>query len=197
MRPLCFVNSLKNVLPLPILCLNSKQMKVFESSIDVLLDLKAAIQELPQKEYSQSIDFMFNASVGQHCRHIVEFFQCLQAQCITGKICYDLRQRNLQIEQSQNYAIDAIEQVIEWLSTAPDDKKLYLMVNHELEDEGAQTSVQSSLIRELVFNIEHAIHHMAIIKIGLKLTLPSLELPEHFGVAPSTIRHNQTRQITA
>jgi hypothetical protein len=51
--------------------------------------------------------------------------------------------------------------------------------------------VSSTVGRELIYNIEHTIHHLAIVKIALKAILPSLELPEHFGVAPSTIRHRQ------
>lgn len=173
-------------------------MKIYESCIAVMTDLKEAIQQLHPKQYSAHIDLLYNASVGQHCRHIIEFFQCLETQCQHGvEICYDLRQRNLQIEQSPEVATSAIEEILDWLSMVPEDKNLLLLVNHELDKANSCTAVQSSLVRELVFNIEHAIHHMAIIKIGLKLTSPALELPEHFGVAPSTIRHNQTQQVSA
>jgi hypothetical protein len=50
---------------------------------------------------------------------------------------------------------------------------------------------QSNIERELMYNIEHTIHHLAIIKIGLNAVAPQIALSEHFGVAPSTIRHKQ------
>ena len=52
----------------------------------------------------------------------------------------------------------------------------------------------SNLDRELVYNIEHAIHHMALIKIGIKEVAPQLQLPEGFGVANSTIRHKKQQK---
>jgi hypothetical protein len=36
--------------------------------------------------------------------------------------------------------------------------------------------------------MEHAIHHMALIRVGLEEQgIP--DIPPHFGVAPSTVRH--------
>ena len=43
--------------------------------------------------------------------------------------------------------------------------------------------------RELVYNIEHAIHHMAIIRIGIENDFPHAHLPDKFGFAYSTIKH--------
>ena len=54
--------------------------------------------------------------------------------------------------------------------------------------------VASNFERELVYNIEHAIHHMALIKIGIKEVAPQLQLPEGFGVANSTIRHKKQQE---
>lgn len=170
-------------------------MNVIETAVQVLEDLKSAIKQLTAQQYSQQIPLLYNASVGQHSRHIIEFFQCLEAQLRNGSICYDLRQRQLSIEQSPEVAIAAIGTTVAWLRSAPADCTLQLWVNHELDKDDAHNQIASSLIRELVFNVEHAIHHMAIIKIGLKLQSPEVELPEHFGVAPSTIRYHKQHQV--
>lgn len=53
--------------------------------------------------------------------------------------------------------------------------------------------IPTSLERELMYNIEHTIHHLALIKVGLKLVYPDLDLPNHFGVAPSTIKFQQAQ----
>ena len=49
--------------------------------------------------------------------------------------------------------------------------------------------VSSSFFRELTYLIEHTIHHLAIIKIGLNEVYPAIEIPKNFGVAHSTIRY--------
>jgi len=45
------------------------------------------------------------------------------------------------------------------------------------------------LHRELQYNIEHAVHHLAIIKIGVKTLEDSFKLDDNFGIAASTIRN--------
>jgi hypothetical protein len=49
----------------------------------------------------------------------------------------------------------------------------------------------TSYNRELVYNLEHAIHHMAIMKIAVDNAFPQVQMPENFGVAYSTIRYQQ------
>jgi hypothetical protein len=56
--------------------------------------------------------------------------------------------------------------------------------------------VPTNFLRELVYNIEHAVHHMALIRIGVREVAPHITLPPDFGVAASTIRHQQ-KTLTA
>ena len=172
-------------------------MKVYETSVQLLQDLKTTIDQLNANQYKQPIEVLHNASVGKHYRHIIEFFQCIESQFVTGKICYDLRKRQIELEENPKSAIKAIDQIIDWIETVPADCYLQLEENHELEKEEVQEKINSSLIRELLFNIEHAIHHMAIIKIGLRIQSPEIELPHHFGVAPSTIRYHKQQVVQA
>lgn len=163
----------------------------------LLLDLKSALEQLPTEQYQKPIPELFKSSVGQHTRHIIEFFQCLEQQLPTDIIDYDLRQRNLLIESSTLEASNSIVELIEWLDSPLEDRLLQLVANYNYK---ATTNdlikVPSSLVRELVYNIEHAIHHMAIIKVGLRISYPQLQLPSHFGVAPSTLRYHQGQLST-
>ena len=52
--------------------------------------------------------------------------------------------------------------------------------------------IKSSLERELAYNIEHAIHHMAIIKIAVQTVFPKVKLADNFGVAFSTVRYQKS-----
>ena len=81
--------------------------------------------------------------------------------------------------------IDSIE---EFLSTQAEDFPISFEANYTLE-EGAIQKMDSSFYRELAYNIEHAIHHMALLKVAVNQTLTYIELPQNFGVASSTIRY--------
>ncbi len=47
----------------------------------------------------------------------------------------------------------------------------------------------STFGREMVYSVAHAIHHYALISIMARLM--DAKLPEHFGVAPSTVAHQK------
>ena len=80
--------------------------------------------------------------------------------------------------------------------TVPDIlRNLENLILETVYDNSVVHRVESTLDRELIYNIEHAIHHMAMIKIGLKVLAPELHLPENFGVAPSTIRYRHQTGI--
>lgn len=102
------------------------------------------------------------------------------------------------LEESSSAAVSAITEIVNWLEQTSSDKKLQLSICHNKESEGGTEHINSSLYRELAFNIEHAIHHMAIIKIAAKILNPEIQIPSHFGVAPSTIRYySQLQPSTA
>ena len=130
------------------------------------------------------------SSLGQHTRHIIEFFDCLVRQTETGKINYDLRTRNKQIETQTGFALSTLAILLQKLKQIDLDMSLMLEQCYDFEED-ISIKVETTFARELVYNIEHAIHHLAIIKIGLRQMNPGLELPEGFGVAPSTIRHQR------
>ncbi|WP_338869736.1 DinB family protein [Spirosoma sp. SC4-14] len=156
---------------------------------EVLNDLDSLLMQLTEDEYVQPLDVFSGSSMGQHMRHILEFFQCLTAGIAQGEIDYDARKRDRQIESNPAYGRSVLQQL-----------KLVLMQldpAHPLQLRQTYTPVSSLLVptnvgRELVYNIEHAIHHMAMLRIGVKLHCPAIQLPTHFGVAYSTILHQQT-----
>jgi hypothetical protein len=71
-----------------------------------------------------------------------------------------------------------------------ESRKLKLNANYS-NDSLFQNTVETSAGRELVYNIEHAIHHIAMIKIAVINLLPHIKLPDNFGVAYSTIFYRE------
>jgi len=50
--------------------------------------------------------------------------------------------------------------------------------------------IESNYYREIAYNLEHTIHHMALIRIGIS-EVSSVLLSEDFGVASSTLKHRR------
>lgn len=155
----------------------------------ILRQLSSLVGILSMNEYRQALPGLTGASIGQHVRHIIEFYQCLLQANKTGELDYDKRDRNKMIEENPDYANLCIYTIIEDLHLIPLKKSVLLHVCYEKND--ISFPVDTTIERELIYNIEHTVHHMAIIKIGLKELKPHYVLPTDFGVAISTLKHQE------
>lgn len=169
-----------------------------KAAIALLEDAKIYLYQLSPTAYCKILPLLFNSNIGQHSRHFIEFFQCLmiQSQQKDGVINYDLRKRNKRIEQEPQYAIETIDHIIEELPHCISSCDLQLETTYDPNTNDTLT-VSTCFDRELLYNIEHTIHHLAIIKIGLQLVMPNIELPSHFGFAPSTVKYRAELVVSA
>lgn len=161
-------------------------MCLVEQNRSCFRDLSLYLSSIRACDYAQPIEALSGSSVGQHTRHIIEFYQCLIRQLPSGVVNYDLRQRDLSIETHPDHALARLDLVVAALEQM--DMTLPVVVEADLD---GTVSVQSNAARELLYNLEHTIHHLAIIKIGLREVMPQLRLPDNFGVASSTVRFRQ------
>ncbi|WNJ18657.1 hypothetical protein [Pontibacter sp. G13] len=159
-------------------------------TIHTLNSLQLVLQDLSAEDYRKPLDIFNQSSIGKHTRHVIEFFQCLSQQYSSGIINYEQRKRDTRIEQSPRAAAQAIAHINEWLKSNPCAKELILECAYD--NHLAPHRVPTTLERELIYNIEHAIHHMAMIRIGLKFVDPQISLPTEFGLAPSTLRYQSS-----
>lgn len=166
-------------------------MQIKAVAAQVLHDARAYLDYLDPALYAMEQDLLFGASIGQHTRHFIEFFQCLldQTGAAEPRVDYALRKRDLKLESSPATAVRAIDALILRLEAIATNPSCTLACSEHFADQ--QVWVHSNLERELIYNIEHTIHHLAIVKIGLAAIAPNIELPAHFGVAPSTVRYKQ------
>jgi uncharacterized damage-inducible protein DinB len=148
---------------------------------EVLMELIDSINTLSFDEYTQKISLLSNSSIGEHTRHIIELFQQLLKGYETGTVDYEKRKRNNEIQLNIDFAVESIAGIICLLEK--ENKSLSL--NTELNNNEAL--IQTNYYRELMYNIEHCVHHQAIMKIAF-LFLDKNDLAENFGVAKSTIK---------
>jgi uncharacterized damage-inducible protein DinB len=157
-----------------------------------LMQLKDMLQNIKTSDYTQTTEILSGSSVGQHIRHILEFYLLLVSGSFSGVISYDKRQRDKEIEVNPAFAIETIERLLKGLETL--DLKQSVKFEGDFTTDGSQDNfTESSVGRELAYCIEHSIHHQAIIKAGLiDLGLSSITC-ENFGVAYSTIRYRENQ----
>lgn len=151
--------------------------------IDQLIDLLNDIDSMVYKDALQPLHF---STVGQHVRHITEFYLCAIKGHENGIVDYDARERNLLIEIDKNFTIETLTNVKFQLQTLKSDRNLILKSKFGGDN---ALEIPSSFFRELTYLIEHTIHHLAIIKIGLNEVYPEIKIPKKFGVAHSTLRY--------
>ncbi|HEX6846141.1 MAG TPA: hypothetical protein VF144_04140 [Chitinophagaceae bacterium] len=153
----------------------------------VFVQLSETLKQLNNEEYARPSKILMNATIGQHVRHIIELFQCLEKGYETGRVNYEKRKRDYQIETDRQLAADLLRDIYKKLGKP---NKEMLLEAEDYCDETQVVSIPSNYYRELAYNLEHTIHHMALIRVGVN-EVSSLELPNEFGVAYSTIKYRQ------
>lgn len=162
-------------------------MNLRTTSVQVLDQLKDLILQIQPEDYSKQVPLL-NASVSQHVRHILEFYICLFQGLDTGIINYDLRQRDERIERDTDFTLDLINQLQEKLLHKNNNQDLVLTLRYGY-DSASDMMLNTNFEREIAYNIEHTIHHLAIIKPMITKNFQYIQLPDHFGIASSTVRH--------
>ncbi len=170
-------------------------MKIPEACSLILQQLSDLIHQIKSEDFTRPCDSLSQATVGQHLRHTLEFFSCLEQGYSKGTINYDKRSHDKRMESDRELTLRAIEQAALFVKNLVAEKPLLLEVGYDRSNEEYVT-VKTNAQRELVYNIEHAVHHMAIIKIGVREVASYVKLPPDFGVAVSTIRHHQQAEVS-
>jgi hypothetical protein len=156
----------------------------------ILSQLLDMVSRISERDFSSPCESLSNSTIGQHLRHTLEFFICFQQGFETGTINYDKRSHDRIIETDKFVALATINKIIDFVNSLRYNKALKLEVGYDVSSNEFVT-IDTNATRELVYNIEHAVHHMAIMKIGIRERAPYISLPPDFGIAASTIRHHE------
>ena len=157
---------------------------VFTAIQLVFEELKEVLEQITNDEYGTSSERLFKATIGQHVRHIIELYQCLLWGYDAGMVNYEMRKRDINIETDCRLAIQLISGLCEQI--ALENKEITLYRSFSLDT--IPVEISSNYFRELVYNLEHTIHHMALIRVGIN-ELTNVKVSDKFGVAPSTLQY--------
>lgn len=153
-------------------------------STEILQQLVASIRLIDEGNYTKKNTALNISSVGEHTRHIIESFQELNKGFELGEINYENRPRNSEIENNRLVAMAYLETIIADLNKPNKFLKLASVQN------GLTILVDTNYERELLYSIDHCVHHQAIIKIIMN-SFGMNGISDNFGVAKSTLRHKE------
>jgi uncharacterized damage-inducible protein DinB len=166
--------------------------RIIGAAVAILRQGEELLAALPAETYSRVVSVAFDASIGGHYRHCLDHFASLLAGVDQDMVDYDHRERDPRIEQEPAFAREATEKIRERLGRL-DAAMLAEPVMARCEVSygvGSSPITASTLGRELVYVIAHGIHHYALITVMARLQ--GADVPEDFGVAPSTVRHRRS-----
>ncbi|HMB64941.1 MAG TPA: DinB family protein [Eudoraea sp.] len=153
--------------------------------------LKELVDQLTDEQLQAPLPVLDGSTIGKHVRHILEFYMCLCNSFAYGELNYDHRQRDRKIEVSVATCLNTIQKIARNLQGYKNDFPIKLTADHSMDDLKREICLGTTYYRELLYNIEHIVHHLAIIKIGIKSLEPAIYLDDSIGVAMSTIRNRK------
>lgn len=154
---------------------------------DSITRLADSIRLLNGEQYRKPCRNLGDAFIGQHVRHVIEMFQCLDRGYETGCVDYESRRRDPDMESDPAVALRMLDGIMKGLDR-PDRALLLVGSYSETGDEPIR--IDTNYRREVAYNLEHTIHHMALIRVGLR-EVSDVEVPEGYGVASATVKHRR------
>ncbi len=165
-------------------------MTSIEAGRDLVRQIDELLLQIPTATYGQALPIFNGSSMGQHFRHILNFYECVLQSSRGTTIDYALRERDIRIETDPSYARSAYTRMLAQLEELQETQAIHVLGDFHAGSEQRQP-VPSSVGRELLYAFDHAVHHLAIIRIGLRTLDISVSVDDNVGVAPSTVRHRE------
>lgn len=162
-------------------------------SLLILDQIKSVLTTIDEKQYGEGLDLFSGSTIGKHIRHIFDFYNSI-AHIKDGHLDYALRDRDPQIEVNPVYSINAFEALKSKIMDMDVKAMIHVMTDFDLNSDDCQDCVGSTIGRELMYAYDHAVHHLAIVKMGIKSHFPEVQLNNNIGVASSTLKYQEMHQ---
>jgi hypothetical protein len=168
---------------------STRGLELIESVLETLKQGENLLGQINDEAYTQKMPAVFNASIGGHYRHCLDHFRTLLDAAMDGDLDYDHRERGTMVETDRFAALNAtraLREGFEELDPIFLMRPLAVTCKTSYSTSGSQMS-PSTVGREIMYSVAHAVHHYALI--GVMGGLQGRQMPEGFGVAPSTLKH--------
>lgn len=154
------------------------------SNLSAIQDGLKVLRSIDVEHYQYVDSPTFTSSVGAHFRHVIEHYRCFLKCSEKQGICYDARQREVNLEVDLDLAVVAFEELEARFKSLENS---IIEQSYILHDGISDKPVQTNAARELLFLQSHTIHHYALI--GVMLKKRNIVVDKSFGVATATLVH--------
>lgn len=152
-----------------------------------LKDLKLLLEQITEEQYRYPSKYLLGSSIGEHVRHILEFYEGILNNNTFLFVDYSKRERKKNIEINLEFANDFIAYIMLSLASKNVENAVLKIQDTSISDQ----IFTSSYGRELYYCLEHSIHHQALIRVSLiEQNLLGIAKPT-FGYANSTIQYKE------
>jgi len=149
------------------------------------------LEALTDEQYCEPVPQAFSSGIGGHYRHSLEHFLPLLDQPDADLVDYDARERDTEIETVREHALAVTRQCLtKARSISAENLNRDVQVRCSVCANAESPVSGSTYGREIMYAIIHAVHHYALIKVMCNLL--EVAQPAGFGMAPSTIRHQNS-----
>ncbi|MCP5537186.1 MAG: hypothetical protein H7A51_13280 [Akkermansiaceae bacterium] len=177
---------------------------LIEANLHYLQQAAALVDALEDGSYVRAEPMFYNSTVGGHLRHCLDHYESFARGVSEGKIDYDCRCRDQQVENKTHVArsrINTIIGLLERLADQTPNKSVLIKMDCGGASQRGQDNANncaggagelwqsSTLGRELQFLVSHTVHHFAMIRGICQRAGESLDAD--FGMAPSTLRYRE------
>lgn len=163
-------------------------MNCKEGATELIDQIISTMKQISSDDFCRPLEIYNGSTIGKHFRHIYDFFNCLVIQNDQVNIDYCVRGRDERIESEVHHSIEAFQKLKIEISSLNETREITVHADFEIKN-GERPVVNTSIGREIMYAYDHAVHHLAIVKIGLKAIRPDLKINQDLGVAASTLRH--------
>ena len=151
------------------------------NSVLQISDILTEVKKLPE---DKAKGFYCDLNAGKHVRHVLDHFLAFLSISDDGVLDYNTRNRDSVIETDFIAAQEQLDKIIKDFKALPEgERNLSLISEVDVSDTQNETFTSNSS-REMLYLINHTMHHAAYINLIAKNY--GLALPDHIGVAPST-----------
>ena len=167
----------------------NERHELIAAVLETLRQGEGLLAEVSDEHFTRKLPSAFNASIGGHYRHCLDHFRTLLDAAKSSDLNYDHRERGTLVENDRFAALNATRELrtaYELLDPIFLARSLTVTSKTSYTTNGSQTSL-SSVGREIMYAVAHAVHHYALI--GVMGGIMELPLPSGFGIAPSTLKH--------
>ncbi|KEQ19500.1 DinB family protein [Endozoicomonas numazuensis] len=170
---------------------------ILEGNQEAVEQLMGFVSGLSSEDYRFRDSELFQSTIGQHLRHVLDLYEAIRSPAVEGAVDYDLRRRGLLLEHEKNAGLAELKDLQQWLQALKaDDLAVEVEMKTEvLLSENSSVRLKSSLARELIFASSHLTHHLALMATIAKVAGNNID--PSVGMAPATSSFTRSQTVVS